>query len=102
MELLIIPKESKMLISSFVYGSDPSINASIILSELLEGSPVLLSIVTKLNPDGTLKGVLFSLVLAFFIKSLNIGTATDEPVCLYPRLFGLSWPTKTPTTKSGE
>ena len=27
-----------------------------------------------------------------FIKFLKIGTATEEPVCLYPRLFGLSKP----------
>ena len=52
------------------------------LSLSLEGSPVLLFIVTKLKPDGTLKGILFGLVLDFLIKSLNIGTATDEPVCL--------------------
>ena len=63
------------------------------LSLSLEGSPVLLFIVTKLKPDGTLKGILLSLVLDFFIKFLKIGTATDEPVCLYPRFFGVSWPT---------
>ena len=37
----------------------------ICLSSLFEGSPVLLSILTKLSPEGTLNGILFLLVLEF-------------------------------------
>ena len=51
------------------------------------------SILTKLKPEGILKGILFELIFAFSIKSLNIGTATEEPVCLKPKFFGLSKPT---------
>ena len=93
MELLIMPNESKILISSFVQGSDPSKNASIILSLSLEGSPVLLSIVTKLKPEGTLKGILFLFVLDSFIKFLKIGNAVLDPVSYFPNEIGLSEPT---------
>ena len=33
---------------------------------------------------------LFSVIFIFSAKFLNIGTATLEPVCLYPKVFGLS------------
>ena len=59
-----------------------------IASSEFEGSPVLESILTKLIPDGTLKGIF--LIYFIFLRLLNMGTATDDPVCLYPNVFGIS------------
>ena len=36
------------------------------------------------------------------MNDLKIGTATEEPVSRFPRGRGVSNPTKTPATKSGE
>ena len=55
---------------------------NILLSCLFDGSPVFWSILTKLRPEGILKGTLLWLIFASFIKDLNMGTATEEPVCL--------------------
>ena len=69
-------------------GSEPIIKGSTILLFLFETIPLFGSILTKLIPDGTLNGFLFLLIFIFSAKFLKIGTATLEPVCLYPNDFG--------------
>ena len=83
MELLLIePKESSILRFFELYGSVPMMKGSKILLFLFDGRPVLGSILTKLIPEGILKGILFQFIFAFFINFLKIGKATEEPVSL--------------------
>ena len=46
--------------------------------------------------SATLKGLASSFLIAFFIKSLNIGSAAFAPVSYLPKGLGLSDPTYTP------
>ena len=59
-----------------------------ILFFLLDAIPLFGSILTKLIPEGILNGFLFLLILILLLNFLNIGTATLEPVCLYPSDLG--------------
>ena len=53
-------------------------------------------------PGGLLNGISGIFKSASFIKSLNIGAATELPVSLKPSGLGSSNPTNTPTTRSLE
>ena len=88
MELLLKFSNPSIILMFCEYGSEPSIKGSTMLSSFVDTLPLLGSILTKLIPEGILNGFLFLLIFTFSAKFLNIGTATLEPVCLYPRDFG--------------
>ena len=88
MELLFIElKSSNFLILLLLNGSLPMIKGSNIPWSFFVIKPVFGSIFTKLIPEGILKVMRLKFILAFSIKFLKIGTATAEPVGLYPKLF---------------
>ncbi len=88
MELLLKFSSPSIMFTFPEYGSEPRTKGSLILPSSFDIIPLLGSILTKLIPEGILNGFLFLLIFIFLAKFLNIGTATLEPVCLYPRDFG--------------
>ena len=90
MELLLKFSNPSIMFTFPEYGSEPRTKGSLILPSSFDIIPLFGSILTKLIPDGILNGFLFLLIFIFWANFLNIGTATLEPVCLYPRDFGWS------------
>ena len=85
MESLLKFSNPSIILVSSEYGSEPRIKGSTILPGFVDTLPLLESILTKLIPAGILNGFLFLFIFIFSANFLNIGTATLEPVCLYPR-----------------